>query len=160
MRASGAATADGLDEEAERLQDFRASAAGRLRLLRRRAALALMGLTPEAGESEVGRVYKRMALELHPDKGGDPTRFQALQEAKELLTDNEEEGPRFDAAAQGPRRKKRRKGAKGAEEPRGARGPSDESSRARGAQLCPAKQQGQSGVNLGRCCCDVRGGGN
>ena len=29
-------------------------------------------------------MYKKMALELHPDKGGDPEKFQELQEMKEL----------------------------------------------------------------------------
>ena len=27
-------------------------------------------------------MYKKMALELHPDKGGDPEKFQELQEMK------------------------------------------------------------------------------
>lgn len=28
-------------------------------------------------------MYKKMALELHPDKGGDPEKFQELQEMKD-----------------------------------------------------------------------------
>ena len=32
---------------------------------------------------DINAVYKKMALELHPDKGGDPEKFQELQEMKE-----------------------------------------------------------------------------
>ena len=31
---------------------------------------------------DINAVYKKMALELHPDKGGDPEKFQELQEMK------------------------------------------------------------------------------
>ena len=31
-------------------------------------------------------MYKKMALELHPDKGGDPEKFQELQEMKERMS--------------------------------------------------------------------------
>merc|ERR1712187_602641 len=34
----------------------------------------------------MARKYKRMALEMHPDKGGDPVQCQLLQEMKERLS--------------------------------------------------------------------------
>ena len=34
---------------------------------------------------DINAMYKKMALELHPDKGGDPEKFQELQEMKERL---------------------------------------------------------------------------
>jgi len=36
-------------------------------------------------------MYKKMALELHPDKGGDPEKFQELQEMKERLNEIDRE---------------------------------------------------------------------
>jgi len=44
-------------------------------------------LPPEASETDINKMYKKMALELHPDKGGDPEKFQELQEMKDRLTD-------------------------------------------------------------------------
>eukprot|EP00927_Polykrikos_kofoidii_P078263 TRINITY_DN7510_c0_g1_i4.p1 TRINITY_DN7510_c0_g1~~TRINITY_DN7510_c0_g1_i4.p1 ORF type:complete len:709 (-),score=156.83 TRINITY_DN7510_c0_g1_i4:174-2300(-) len=55
------------------------------------AALAFLGLPPGASESEIGKMYKKMALELHPDKGGDPEKFQELQDMKERLAETNEE---------------------------------------------------------------------
>lgn len=34
---------------------------------------------------DINAVYKKMALELHPDKGGDPEKFQELQEMKDVI---------------------------------------------------------------------------
>lgn len=77
---------DLFDEDIERLQGAVVSAQCAVRRLRRRAALAFMGLTPAASAEEVGSKYKRMALEMHPDKGGDAERFQQLTDMKERLT--------------------------------------------------------------------------
>eukprot|EP00927_Polykrikos_kofoidii_P057425 TRINITY_DN51568_c0_g1_i1.p1 TRINITY_DN51568_c0_g1~~TRINITY_DN51568_c0_g1_i1.p1 ORF type:complete len:952 (-),score=178.12 TRINITY_DN51568_c0_g1_i1:196-2682(-) len=75
-----------LQDEVLALQDWRAGATGRLRTLELRAAWAVLGLTPgSADRSVVRKAFKRRALELHPDKGGDVERFQLLQEMKELL---------------------------------------------------------------------------
>jgi len=35
-------------------------------------------------EAEIKKAFKRRALELHPDKGGDADRFRLLQEGFEL----------------------------------------------------------------------------
>merc|ERR1712190_331910 len=59
---------------------------GAVKQLRRRSALAFMGLMPNASSEEEHQKYKRMALEMHPDKGGDAERFQQLQDMKERLT--------------------------------------------------------------------------
>jgi len=74
------------EEETARLQQSIANSRASVRRLRRRSALAFMGLTPGASQDEVQQRYKRMALEMHPDKGGDAERFQQLQDMKERLT--------------------------------------------------------------------------
>jgi hypothetical protein len=47
----------------------------------------VFGLTPATAPalSDVSRVYRRMALKAHPDKGGDPLEFKKIQEAFSML---------------------------------------------------------------------------
>lgn len=74
------------DDEIGRVQKCIVNARVAVRRLRRRSALAFMGLKPGASGDDVHQRYKRLALEMHPDKGGDAERFQQLQEMKERLT--------------------------------------------------------------------------
>lgn len=74
------------DEEIGCLQKSVLRSRAAVRQLRRRSALAFMGLNTSASADEVNQKYKRMALEMHPDKGGDAERFQQLQDMKERLT--------------------------------------------------------------------------
>src|SRR5579862_1697795 len=54
---------------------------------------ALLGVSPQAGEEDIKRAYRRMARELHPDStGGDPAaeaRFKEVTRAYEVLRDPE-----------------------------------------------------------------------
>jgi hypothetical protein len=43
----------------------------------------LLGVTSRASAADVRLAYRRRALELHPDRGGDPAQFRALHEAYE-----------------------------------------------------------------------------
>jgi DnaJ-class molecular chaperone len=45
-----------------------------------------LGLNESASEDEIKRAYKRMAMQHHPDRGGDVSQFQEIQEAYETLT--------------------------------------------------------------------------
>mmetsp|Transcript_65932 Transcript_65932/g.212672 ORF Transcript_65932/g.212672 Transcript_65932/m.212672 type:complete len:626 (-) Transcript_65932:45-1922(-) len=74
------------DDEIGRLQQSVLRSRAAVRRLRRRSALAFMGLTPDASADEVNQKYKRLALEMHPDKGGDAEVFQQLQDMKGRLT--------------------------------------------------------------------------
>merc|ERR1712176_1289620 len=60
-----------------------------LKSLQKRSALAFLGLPPDS--SDINKQYKKMALELHPDKGGDPEKFQELQEMKERLNETDDD---------------------------------------------------------------------
>ncbi|CAE8626485.1 unnamed protein product [Polarella glacialis] len=77
------------DDEVSQIQKWRDFANANLRSLQKRSALAFLGLPPEACDNDINRMYKKMALELHPDKGGDPEKFQELQEMKERLSELE-----------------------------------------------------------------------
>jgi len=53
---------------------------------RRRAdALGVMGLSDPVDAETVTRCYRRLAMRHHPDRGGDKERFQAIQEAMDIL---------------------------------------------------------------------------
>eukprot|EP00913_Durusdinium_trenchii_P006519 g6123.t1 len=86
------------DDEVGRIQKWRDSVNGHLRSLQKRSALAFLGLPPDSSMNDINAVYKKMALELHPDKGGDPEKFQELQEMKDRLTEIEKEEENPDAS--------------------------------------------------------------
>ena len=67
------------------LQDWRKQMMPRLRLLEQSLAWKVLGISETDDMSAVGKAFKRRALELHPDKGGDEKQFQLLQDMKGLL---------------------------------------------------------------------------
>ena len=67
------------------LQDWRRQMQPRLRLLEQHLAWKVLGITQTSDTSVIGKAFKRRALELHPDKGGDHEKFQLLQDMKGLL---------------------------------------------------------------------------
>jgi DnaJ-class molecular chaperone len=50
---------------------------------------ARLGLNSSATKDEIRRAYKDLAREKHPDRGGDPEEFKAIQEAHEILSDED-----------------------------------------------------------------------
>jgi len=85
------ASIDALDDEVSKIKKWRDKANTNMRSLQKRSALAFLGLAPDADEGDINKMYKKMALELHPDKGGDPEKFQELQEMKERLNELEKD---------------------------------------------------------------------
>merc|ERR1712060_888703 len=79
------------DDEVSKMQKWRDGVNANLKGLQKRSALAFLGLPPEASDNDINKMYKKLALELHPDKGGDPEKFQELQEMKERLNEMDEE---------------------------------------------------------------------
>jgi hypothetical protein len=53
--------------------------------VRRDEALAVLGLPPDADGATVGRRFRALARELHPDRGGDPAAFAELDRAYAVL---------------------------------------------------------------------------
>jgi len=45
----------------------------------------LLGVSPEASQAELKKSYRKKALALHPDKGGDPELFKEVTAAYEIL---------------------------------------------------------------------------
>ena len=50
---------------------------------------ARLGLQATASTAEVRAAYRELALQLHPDRGGDPEAFQSIQQAFDTLSDAE-----------------------------------------------------------------------
>lgn len=49
----------------------------------------LLGVSKEASQDEIKKSFRKMAVTHHPDKGGDPEQFKAIQKAYETLSDPE-----------------------------------------------------------------------
>jgi DnaJ family protein A protein 2 len=59
---------------------------------------ALLGVSSDADPGEIKKAYMKMCMKgdyRHPDKGGDPKQFQVLQQAYEILSD-EDKRARYD----------------------------------------------------------------
>jgi len=80
-----ARTSEELRSEVAALGLWRRRALARLRTLELRIAWSMLGIPRTGDAAAVRRAFKRRALELHPDKGGDADRFQLLQEMKDII---------------------------------------------------------------------------
>jgi len=54
---------------------------------RRRQALDVLGLTDPIDAAEIKQHYRRLAMEHHPDRGGDTARLQMINAAMSVLSD-------------------------------------------------------------------------
>ena len=47
----------------------------------------ILGVDKSATQAEIKKAYRKKAMEIHPDKGGDDEKFRELSEAYEILSD-------------------------------------------------------------------------
>ena len=47
----------------------------------------LLGVEKKCNDQELGKAYKKKALRMHPDKGGDPEQFKQMKWAYDVLKD-------------------------------------------------------------------------
>jgi molecular chaperone DnaJ len=47
----------------------------------------VLNISRDASDDEIKKAYRKLALEHHPDKGGDENRFKQINEAYSILTD-------------------------------------------------------------------------
>ena len=48
----------------------------------------VLGVQKNASQDEIKKVYRKLAVKHHPDKGGDPEKFKSITEAYNTLSDN------------------------------------------------------------------------
>ena len=51
----------------------------------RAKALRLLGLEPGSSDDQIEKAFRKAARQLHPDVGGDATKFRAIVDARNLL---------------------------------------------------------------------------
>ena len=54
---------------------------------------ARLGVAKDASESDIKKAYRKLALQSHPDKGGDADTFKTFAEAYAVLSDKEKCAP-------------------------------------------------------------------
>eukprot|EP00439_Symbiodinium_sp_Y106_P075744 s572_g15.t1 len=74
-----------LAQEVLQWDGWRGQVAARLELIEKQVALSILGLGQSADSTSITKAFKRRAVELHPDKGGDLEEFQLLQQMKDVL---------------------------------------------------------------------------
>lgn len=49
----------------------------------------ILGVNKEASSEDIKKAYRKMAMQHHPDKGGDEATFKSVQEAYDVLSDDQ-----------------------------------------------------------------------
>ena len=49
----------------------------------------LLGVPRNASDKDLKSAFKKKAMQFHPDKGGDPEKFKQVNEAYQVLSDNQ-----------------------------------------------------------------------
>merc|ERR1719414_688426 len=74
-----------LDEYILRQMCFKTEIVDEIARLHEDSAYAILGVSSDATDSEIKRAYRLVAMQCHPDKGGDKEDFQELTSAYERI---------------------------------------------------------------------------
>jgi len=74
-----------LDEYILRQMCFKSEIVDEIARLHENSAYAILGVSSDATDAELKKAYKIMAMQCHPDKGGDKEEFQELNNAYERI---------------------------------------------------------------------------
>merc|ERR1740121_674403 len=76
-----------LDEYILRQMCFKSEIVDEIARLHEDSAYAILGISSDATDAEIKKAYKLVAMQCHPDKGGDKEEFQELNNAYERIMD-------------------------------------------------------------------------
>ena len=62
---------------------------GRSKKVNNKRYYELLEVKSDATQDEIKKAYRKKALKEHPDKGGDPEKFQDISKAYETLSDDQ-----------------------------------------------------------------------
>lgn len=74
-----------LDEYILRQMCFKSEIVEEIARLHEDSAYAILGVSPDATDAEIKKAYRLIAMQCHPDKGGDKEEFQELHNAYEKI---------------------------------------------------------------------------
>eukprot|EP00434_Breviolum_minutum_P042736 symbB.v1.2.038055.t1/scaffold5798.1/size23537/2 len=74
-----------LDEYILRQMCFKSEIVAEIARLHENSAYSILGVSPIASDSEIKKAYRLVAMQCHPDKGGNKAEFQELHEAYEKI---------------------------------------------------------------------------
>merc|ERR1712217_656157 len=76
-----------LDEYILRQMCFKSEIVDEIARLHEDSAYAILGVSSDATDAEIKKAYRLIAMQCHPDKGGDKEEFQELNNAYERIMD-------------------------------------------------------------------------
>ena len=91
-----------LDEYILRQMCFKSEIVAEIARLHENSAYSILGVSPEASDSEIKKAYRLVAMQCHPDKGGNKAEFQELHEAYEKIMEQRRSSANLIAKSGGP----------------------------------------------------------
>merc|ERR1719310_1956721 len=98
-----------LDEYILRQMCFKSEIIDEIARLHENCAYAILGVSADATDAEIKKAYRLVAMQCHPDKGGDKEDFQELNNAYEKIMEQRKGGEgkkEDDEAEESPRESK------------------------------------------------------
>lgn len=91
-----------LDEYILRQMCFKSEIVAEIARLHENSAYSILGVSPEASDAEIKKAYRLVAMQCHPDKGGDKAEFQELHEAYEKIMEQRRSSANLAKSGGGP----------------------------------------------------------
>jgi len=85
-----------LDEYILRQMCFKSEIVAEIARLHENSAYSILGVSPDASDAEIKKAYRVVAMQCHPDKGGDKAEFQELHEAYEKIMEQRRSSANLD----------------------------------------------------------------
>ncbi|CAK9088031.1 unnamed protein product [Durusdinium trenchii] len=91
-----------LDEYILRQMCFKSEIVAEIARLHENSAYSILGVAPDASDAEIKKAYRLVAMQCHPDKGGDKAEFQELHAAYEKIMEQRRSSANLAKSGGGP----------------------------------------------------------